>query len=171
MTFLAEHKRAAVEAHRAGNTDQAAQHYATVLRFEPENTEALHNMTSILAQNGHRMAAMAIAGRALMCEPTNPFYIVNFANVLIRMEQYEAAKQAILKAIELKPDEGGFYHAMGLAHWPTDLEEAEKWLVKGLTVSSDNARIGHDLALCRMAARKWNKGLVGLAAYAMKSHP
>lgn len=168
MGYVEEHLKAGVEAHRAGQFDGAIAHYDAAIRFNPEHHEVLNNLAGVLTHRGHNMAAVACARRALSLDPTNPYYVAHLGNVLVRMEHYAAAVQALEYAIRLKGDEAGFYQDLGLAYWPTDLRRAEGCLVKAISMDSANQRAGRNLALTRLALRDWDKGFVGLAAYSEK---
>jgi hypothetical protein len=165
VTYVEDHRKAGVEAHRKGFPERALEHYAAVLKYDPENVETLSNISGILAESGKHMAAIACARKAFTLEPENAYYVANLGNVLIRMEHYEAGAEALKHAIDLKPDEAMFYNWLGLALWPTDMKMAEKCILRSLSMDGSQRNVGHALALTRLALRDWKRGFVGLAAY------
>ena len=149
------------KAHRSGNLDSAVEFYRAALREDPECGPALINLTSILSDRRHHMAAVACIRRALAMTPDQPFILAILGNVLVRMEHYEAARQTLERAIELDGRQRGFWHTLGLAWMPDDPEKSIECFKKAMEMpgAADDTHPTRDLAIAQFMLGRWQEGL------------
>jgi tetratricopeptide (TPR) repeat protein len=80
--------------------DESIQQYRKIIRLAPDNYAALVNMASVLTDAGDISAAIVMYERAIEIRPSYMGYS-NLGTVYTRVERYDNAVDAYLKAIEL----------------------------------------------------------------------
>ncbi|WP_425521776.1 tetratricopeptide repeat protein [Xanthomonas vesicatoria] len=107
----------AIQAHRAGKLDQAAQAYAQLLEVQPGHAQALHYHGVLLHQQGKSAAAVAAISQALQLAPAHPDACNNLGNVHRECGSLSDAEQCYRHALALQPA-----HADALANLAAVLE-------------------------------------------------
>lgn len=149
-------------AQRAGIYQLAKERYVAALRLNADCDEALNNLSPLLADQKHLMAAVACIRKALAINPINPGYLSNLGNILLRMEHYDAAIEVLQRAIELDPNECGHYHNLGLAYYATNPQRAIEEFDNGLKLQPNDPRIVRDRGLACLALGKWFEGFTAV---------
>ncbi|KLD69635.1 tetratricopeptide repeat protein [Xanthomonas pisi] len=107
----------ALQAHRAGKLDQAAQAYAQLLDVQPGHAQALHYQGVLLHQQGNSAAAVEAISQALQLAPAQPDACNNLGNVHRECGRLSDAEQCYRRALALEPA-----HADALANLAAVLE-------------------------------------------------
>ncbi|MCS3747975.1 putative TPR repeat methyltransferase [Xanthomonas arboricola] len=107
----------AMQAHRAGRLDQAAQAYAQLLNVQPGHAQALHYQGVLLHQQGKSAAAVEAISQALRLAPAQPDACNNLGNVHRECGRLGDAEQCYRRALALEPA-----HADALANLAAVLE-------------------------------------------------
>ena len=81
--------------------DDAEQCYQRILRIQPNNYEALAGLGRIEVQRQNFGKASEYVDRAVKLYQAEPMVYINRAEVLIMMEQYEAAAQDLISALSV----------------------------------------------------------------------
>ncbi|KQQ83767.1 methyltransferase [Xanthomonas sp. Leaf131] len=107
----------AIDAHRSGQLDNAAQLYAQVLDAQPGDATALHYQGVLLHQRGDSAAAVASITQALTLAPAQPDAYNNLGNVHRECGRLPEAEKSYRSALALAPA-----HADALANLAAVLE-------------------------------------------------
>ena len=119
-------------AHREGDLNRAADHYAQATQHDDSNAAAWANLGAAQAQVGDMRAAVDSARKALRLEPSlGPAYKV-LGSALAALGDGAGAREALSQAVAMAPDPDAHYQ-LGVA-----LDEAGEW---------DNALVQHEAAL------------------------
>lgn len=94
----------ALDLHRVGKLDQAAQLYGQVLRTQPTHFDAAHNLGAVLLQQGRFDEAERQLRRALQINPRSHEALNNLGLALRLLDRHEEAVWAFDRAIALRPD-------------------------------------------------------------------
>jgi len=89
--------------HKSGNFDAAETIYHQVLLREKNNANALQLLGEIAYQRKEYASAVDLIGQAIRINQTSPVIYTNFGNALRETGKYEAACDAFIHAIDLKP--------------------------------------------------------------------
>ena len=103
----------ALAKHQSGNFTGAIKQYLEILRVKPEHLDANYLVGTLYAETGNLPEALKYLEIAERIKPDSPYVLVNLANVLMTMEDYEAARARFLIAVELKPDLAPAYCGLG----------------------------------------------------------
>ncbi len=98
---------AALQAHQAGQLDEAAQLYGQVLAANPSHADSLNLLGAIALQQGDAKAAIDRIGQAVALDAANPVYRYNLGVILAAAGQLEEAAEAYRQAIARRPDYPG----------------------------------------------------------------
>ncbi|WP_372392672.1 tetratricopeptide repeat protein [Xanthomonas sp. NCPPB 3582] len=107
----------AIDAHRSGQFDRAAQLYRQVLDAQPAHVGAQHFHGVLLHQRGHSAAAVASITQALALDPAQPDACNNLGNIHRECGRLSDAEQCYRRALTLAPA-----HADALANLAAVLE-------------------------------------------------
>ncbi len=99
----------AVTHHKSGNFEMAERIYNQVLSLEKNNADALQLLGEIAYQRKDYPRAVDLIGQATDINQTSPVVYRNFGNALREIGEYDAALDAFMNAIDLKPDELSVY--------------------------------------------------------------
>src|SRR6185503_5824025 len=91
----------AVDAHRAGDREQARQLYRQVLATQPRHAEACHLLGFAEFQSSHFPAAVEYLKRAVVSRPDNPEFHNNLALAYLGSKQLDAATRHATEARDL----------------------------------------------------------------------
>ena len=109
--------------HQNGNIAEAKRGYKEILKNQPLHSDALHLLGVISAQEGKIDNALSLLGKALKIKGDHPFYLSDYANILMKKGNLIEAVVFYQKAIELMPEYAEAYNNKGLAL--TELERPE----------------------------------------------
>ena len=94
----------ALRLHREGKLDQAALHYAAILKKRPNHSDAMHYLGVIRFQQGRLPEALDCIRAALKLNPTNASALSSFRLILGKLSRREEALASFDRALVLKPD-------------------------------------------------------------------
>jgi tetratricopeptide (TPR) repeat protein len=104
----------AVEHHRDGRLDQAAQIYQAILADHPRHADALHLLGVVALQQGDPRQACELIGRAIAIEPGTAAFHSNLAEAFRAAGQLEPALACCRNALALQPDSAEAANNLGL---------------------------------------------------------
>jgi len=120
---LAQALNLAVQTHREGRFDAAAQIYRQILDVVPDHVDALHFLGLSEHQAGHAQAALDFMNRALALAPDHADALSNRGNVYRTLRRLDEAEADYRRALAVRPDDfnalsnlGTVLHARGA--WP-----------------------------------------------------
>ncbi len=125
--------RAAVESHRAGDLDSAAQAYRDILSVFPDHAGALHLLGVINGQLGDHWAALDLIRRALKHDCRSPEAHHNLGFNLERLGDFAQASESYRRALAIKPDyleaRNNLGNVLGeLGRWSEAIEQYQRIL-------------------------------------------
>ncbi len=94
----------AIELHQLGQLGHAEVIYRQLLKFNPQNADALHLLGVIAHQTGHNEASVDLIDQAVVINPRDANYYFNRGNALQGLMQFEAAVASYDNAIALRLD-------------------------------------------------------------------
>jgi len=98
----------AVEAHKAGQVQEADRLYTAILKAQPKHPDANHNMGVIAVGVGKIDAALPFFRTALEANPNVAQFWLSYIDALIKMEKLEDAKSALIQARDMGAKGDGF---------------------------------------------------------------
>jgi len=129
--------------------EEAARHYAEILRRDPNNYSALINNAVLLRQQKKYLAAKASYQRALQLRSDDASLWSNYGNLLCDMFLFEEAQQAHEKALELGGrTTGNLYNAGVVPFKNNDPESAIYLFTAVLEQQPDHHSARWNRALC-----------------------
>lgn len=93
----------AMQAHSAGQLDQAGQLYQDLLLRQPEQVDGLHLFGVLQAQQGRHEQAEALIRRALALRPEEAIFHNNLGNVCAERGRHEEAESCYRAALDRDP--------------------------------------------------------------------
>ncbi len=129
-----------------GNLDEAARNFERILRAAPKDSYAAHMLGKTHAAKGDLASARRYLERAVSLSPLDPTMQMDLADVLERLEEYDAAAAAIHRAIRL-----GATEAAGTGVLEVRLAKLEvgKELSSLLPIQSDSKHVHFLRRSCR----------------------
>ena len=94
----------AVRLHQEGRLEEAARHYAAILKAQPRNFDGLRLLGILRYQQGRHAEALDKIQSALKLRPTDAEALANLALVLGELARPEAALANFDKALAIQPD-------------------------------------------------------------------
>jgi tetratricopeptide (TPR) repeat protein len=105
----------AVDYHRRGLLDQAAQIYQGLLDREPAHPDALHLLGVVVLQQGRPLRAVELISRAVALKPTVAAFHGDLGEAYRTLGQLEPAVDCCRKALQLQPNFPEAANNLGLA--------------------------------------------------------
>ena len=123
----------------AGSTNEARATWIELLELEPAHLGALSRLGALLAASGENNLAREIFAEAVRQHPRDPMSRVNLANLLVKVEQFEPAREHMMQALAIKAD---FLPAhAGLAFVLARLGEPELGALHGRVAFADKCYV------------------------------
>ena len=94
----------AIEAHQAGNIDEAKELYQFIINIQAEHSDALHLLGLINNRQGDTKLAYELIKRAIKFNPKAAHYHYNLGTVYQQENNLSQAIKSYKKSIKLKPD-------------------------------------------------------------------
>jgi tetratricopeptide (TPR) repeat protein len=94
----------ALQAHQAGNLEEAARAYENFLALRPERADIRSNLGAVLSKLGHYQEAIEQYQRALKLDQSNHAIRFNLALAYYKSEQIPAAAGELARVISAQPD-------------------------------------------------------------------
>ena len=137
-----------IELHDKGFLKEAVQCYREVLQLNPDNIQALYEMSYSYFQMGDQENSLkySLKGMQYRSDLLSQFYM-NAGNSLDIMGKARQAVDIYKRAISIDPAQNMFYYNMGIA-WLRldDLQKAENSFVASLRLNPDHASSHYALA-------------------------
>ncbi|MDB2600353.1 tetratricopeptide repeat protein [Amylibacter sp.] len=175
-----------VDAHKAGQVQEAHRMYAAILKVQPKHPDANHNMGLLTVGFGKIELALPFFKIALEANPSNAQFWYSHIVALIKLDRLVDAKSVLdqakskgiqgadfdqleqklneaNKALSTKPDHAGAFYKMGNAlQKQNKLEEAIEAYNKALAIKPDYANAYNDMGI---AFQEQNKLEEAIEAY------
>jgi Tetratricopeptide repeat len=103
----------ALEQHRSGRLDEAAQRYRQILFSEPGHADCLHLLGMVAFQQGDAEQAVGLIRRAIEIHPAAASYYSNLGNVLQSQEKMAEAEACYRRALDIRPDQAEVHLNLG----------------------------------------------------------
>lgn len=135
-------------AHRAGDTETAAQAYEEVLRHAPGHPDALHRMAEILVRRGQPQRALEALERALESQPMH--FPARYARGSLQLaaNRPDAAEQDFRVLVEQRPDHAPAWAELSRALFLQDrLEQALAAARESVSQAPRNAALQANLGM------------------------
>ena len=88
----------AIEAHKAGQIQEADRLYTVILQAQPKHPDANHNMGVLAVSIGKVKESLPFFKTALEANPNISQYWLSYIDALIKEKQFDNAKQVLEKA-------------------------------------------------------------------------
>ena len=85
----------AIIAHKSGEIQEAEKLYKAILRTQPNNADANHNMGVLVVGSGNSREALPFFKAALNCNSNVMQFWISYINTLISLELVDQAKISI----------------------------------------------------------------------------
>ena len=119
----------------AGRTNEARAVWIELLELEPSHLGALNRLGALLAAAGENALALEVFAEAVRQHPRDAMSRVNLANLLVKDEQFEPAREQLMQALDIQID---FLPAhAGLAFVLSRLGEPELGALHGRVAFAD----------------------------------
>jgi tetratricopeptide (TPR) repeat protein len=84
-----------VDAHRAGKLRIADQYYTAILKIDPNNADANHNMGVLAVDVGKRLEALQFFKTAISANPIKLQYWLSYIDALVALENFKQANKIL----------------------------------------------------------------------------
>ena len=142
---------------RSGRKDDAARITAVAQKVDPKDTAAAVKAVRLQLAAGETAAADVLVSKALEANPNDTNLILAQADVLIRENQREKARevlQKVLKANETLPEA---HAAMARSYFPGDPDTAKIHIRRAIELAPQNASYQMLLGQAYSAKEKWEE--------------
>ena len=138
----------AIAAHKEAKLDQAEQLYKTILESQPENLDAINNLSVLLLNSNRAEEAEQYAKKAIKLKPDFAEAHNNLGAILDKLERFDEAEESYKEAIELKPNYFEAYSNLGVALQKLNrLDESEINCKKTIELNPNYARGYYNLGI------------------------
>ncbi|WP_300303786.1 tetratricopeptide repeat protein [Ferrovibrio sp.] len=138
----------AVVRHQAGDIAAARELYASVLRRDPRQADALHLLGVICDQSGQHEAAVDLIERAIAQSPDAAEFHGNLGTALLALRRMDAAEAAYRRAITLDPAYvEGYYNLGNLLRERGETIAAKELLETALRLQPGHVHCRNNLAM------------------------
>jgi TPR repeat/Tetratricopeptide repeat/Glycosyltransferase family 9 (heptosyltransferase) len=103
----------ALEQHRAGRLNEAAQSYRLILSSEPDHADCLHLLGMVAHQTGDAEQAVELIRQAIAIHSTAASYYSNLGNVLRAQEKLAEAEACYRQALAIRPNQAEVHLNLG----------------------------------------------------------
>ena len=136
----------AVKAHQEGRLEEAEQLYRSILKNQPGNSIAIHNLGSALKALGKVDEAEASYRKAIELKPDYAEAHYNLGITLKELGKLDEAEASYRKAIELKPDYAEAYNNLGITLQDLSrFDEAEASFRKAIELNPNHEKTYNNL--------------------------
>ena len=88
----------------AGQTNKARAVWIELLQLEPSHLGALNRLGALLAAQGENALALEVFAEGVRQHPRDAMTRVNLANLLVKDEQFESAREQLMQALTIQAD-------------------------------------------------------------------
>jgi len=97
----------AIELHQKGFLNNAQEQYENIIKFDPNNFQAIHLLGVIFFQKKNYLKSIKLINKSININPNNFSAYNNLGNVFRELKKYADAIKAYNKAIEINPNYTG----------------------------------------------------------------
>jgi predicted O-linked N-acetylglucosamine transferase (SPINDLY family) len=97
----------AIELHQTGFLNNAQEQYENIIKFDPNNFQAIHLLGVIFFQKKNYLKSIKLINKSININPNNFSAYNNLGNVFRELKKYADAIKAYNKAIEINPNYTG----------------------------------------------------------------
>ena len=138
----------AIAAHKGSKFEEAEQLYKSILKAQPQNPHANHNLGVLKVSFNKSAEALPFFKTAIAVNPNIGRFWTSYIDALVKENQLEEAEISCRKAIELEPNLSKTHYNLGLAISKLGrLEEAGAIYKKAIELEPDNSELYYSLAL------------------------
>jgi predicted TPR repeat methyltransferase len=143
----------ALQAHRAGRLQEAADLYAQILEANPENPDALNLLGLLALEIGRVDKAIELVGEAAAFSPDTAAYHRNHGDALQEAGRFDEAIAAYARANALGSTDLGARFNLAMLHVRMRrFDEALRWFERALELAPDDPRARHYAAVLKGTA-------------------
>ncbi len=146
--------RLAIQRHQAGDLDAAERLYAALLQRQPGRADAMNFMGMLQQQRGDLEQALALLRRAAQAAPREPAVWNNLGNVLLRLDQVEAAGKAFRRSLVLGATAEAHTNLARVHQHRHELARAEAACRQALALDAGFGAAWHTLSLVLLAMQR-----------------
>ncbi|MHA1424303.1 MAG: tetratricopeptide repeat protein [Candidatus Thorarchaeota archaeon] len=118
------------------------------LTLDPNETEALHNLSMLLIDHGELIEAEQLTRRAMAIEPNHPGHWRNLGEIMYKRGNYKESIVALATSIGLAPDNFNTHHMLALAYIrECDFENAHREFLRAIELNDEHGELLTDYAL------------------------
>jgi tetratricopeptide (TPR) repeat protein len=151
--FLSSYNTLGVVYRRHGDLREAEQLFASVLRLQPSNRQAMSNLALVLKDEGRAAEAARISSRLEALEPNPPFYFFERGLAALRDRDYATARDLFAREVDRTAGYHEFHFWLAIAY--VNLGETAKARQHlALAIEHSTARKDTDLYLAKLARLK-----------------
>ena len=110
---LSRQLREAAALHQGGDLDNAERLYRAILKYAPQQPDALHLLGVLMDHRGDRTKAIALVRQALSVQSAFPDAHFNLARMLGHAGEMDGAKRHYDRALALKPGHARAHNGLG----------------------------------------------------------
>ena len=103
----------AIAAHKENKFEEAEQLYKNILKAQPQNSHANHNLGVLKVSFNKSAEALPFFKTAIEVNPNIEQFWASYIDALVKENQFEEAEVSCRKAIELEPNNPKFYYILG----------------------------------------------------------
>ena len=154
MTFPSSHHMGSLDSeldralqyHNTGQFRRAKQIYHAILGRDSNHSDALHLLGVLTHQTGDHHQAVRQIEKAILLNPSNPFYYCNLGVVYRSLELFDRSISCYRRALELKPDyTDAFNNLANIFRKQGRLKQAAALYRKALSLQPDDAATYNNL--------------------------
>ena len=132
----------AITAHKGSKFEEAEQLYKNILKAQPQNPDANHNLGVLKVSFNKSAEALPFFKTAIAVNPNIGQFWASYIDALLKENQLEEAEISCRKAIELEPDNSELYYSLAITLQNSGkLEESRTIYKKALNLDSSDKRI------------------------------
>jgi Flp pilus assembly protein TadD len=136
----------AITAHKEGKLDEAERLYLEILKVEPKNGDANHNLGVLKVLMNQSASAIPLFKTAIEVYPDIVQFWFSYGGALINEKKFEEAELTYSKIIKLNPNFVEAYNNLGVSQENLDkLEEAELSFKKAIELKPNYAEAHNSL--------------------------
>ena len=148
----------AITAHKEGKYDEAERLYLEILKSEPKNIDANHNLGVLKVSRNQSAEAISLFKTAIEVDPKNTQNWFSYANALLNLKKFEEAESSYRKIIEIDPNYPNLFSTFGnILKELGKLEEAEKSYKKAIELKQDYTETHYNLGNVLVELRKFDE--------------
>lgn len=150
----------AINCHRTGQLQKAAEIYNMIINVSPDHADALHLLGLIFYKSGNNNNAVDLIERAIKIMPNNPYYYNNLGVIMRDLGSLDEAVDCYKKAVNLKKDYAEPYNNIGLIfHEKRMTGESVRYYEKALSFNPNYAEAYYNMGNSLKSIKKFDQAI------------